>query len=235
MAGITFAGLRGVSELVYEEAFPVAKLGFSVPAAPAAGARLQMSLFASSQLTPGDTNASNTPAVTFTLRVKLQGRLASAVAVPVNVSFLILGGLGLRSDWAQVKGPGQTGPWAAATSRAECAAACTKAGGCYAWQWAQQPNTTNSANRIPAKHQCLLDHTGYAQGSYPATRGSTDSGFPGGFATTDRSVVFSTDGPAPKAGGKLHNAIGSQGFFAVANTSGPVLRLFPPHAPSSHA
>ena len=74
-------GLTEVLQLVYQDAFPVAKLGF-----------MNMSLYAYSQLTPGDTNASNTPAVVFTLRA------TNHEQAPLKLSFLIAGGLGREEN-----------------------------------------------------------------------------------------------------------------------------------------
>eukprot|EP00040_Diaphanoeca_grandis_P036929 m.238091 g.238091 ORF g.238091 m.238091 type:complete len:1248 (+) comp33718_c0_seq1:60-3803(+) len=174
-----FGNISGVPQLVYSNRFPIAKLEF-----------LNMSLFAYSPLTPGDTNSSNTPAVVFTLHVVNQG------SAPMDVSFMVLRGLGLRNDWNQVSAKAVP---VAASSRSDCCAACVHSQPCYAWQWDVVTST------------CLLDRSGYAQG---ANKADMDSGFPGSYSFGAMGVTFTTS-VVPDAT-LFHNALGSQALTALA-------------------
>ena len=133
-----FGNISAVPSLVYHDRFPLAKLSF-----------LNMSLYAYSSLTPGDSNASNTPAVLFTLHAT-NPTTGTPTAAPVNVTFMVAMGLGLRNDWAQFAGVagvggsdsgggGKTGHAVQhreqATSRGGCAAACVANASCLAWEW----------------------------------------------------------------------------------------------------
>jgi hypothetical protein len=180
---VPFGGLPGVPELVYSARMPLARLQF-----------LGLALFAYTPLTPGDSNASNTPAVAFTLRATNGG------TAPSNITFAVLGGLGLRSDWRGVSA--QAAPVPGAASRAACAAACVQAPACLAWQWSE------------AAGACLADAG--ARVALGANEAGLDAGNPGAFTAGGGSVVFSARIPG---GAQPSNAIGEQGLFAVDASS----------------
>jgi hypothetical protein len=178
------AGLSPVPQLVYEAAFPVARFSFLG----------SLRLYAYTALSPGDNNASNTPAVLFTLHA------TNTAGAPVNVTFAVAQGLALRSDWAGVPaGAGAPAPVAAASASA-CAAACASQP-CLSWQFQASQGL------------CWLDAQRHAQGANAA---GFDSGFPGAFSAAQGppGVVFST------TASKLHNALGSQGLFALGGAAG---------------
>jgi hypothetical protein len=201
-----FGGLSGVPRIVYQDRFPAAKLSFPVQS-------FNLTLFAYSALRPGDTNGSNTPAVVFTLHAT---NSQPAGGAPLDVSFMVLQGLGLRNDFTQAGPKGAAVPGQFANASA-CAAACVGAGAgagagepCLAWQW------------DAAARSCTADGAaaGFSQG---ANRPGVDSGTPGAFsfsaAPADPSVVFSTIGAGGK---KAFNGLGSQGLFVpeIATPSG---------------
>ena len=179
------AGLSPLPQLVYEAAFPVAKFTFLGT----------LRLYAYTTLVPGNTNASNTPAVVFTLHA------TNAGGAPLNVTFAVAQGLGLRSDWRGMPATGAPVPAPAANASA-CASACVASTApCLVWQYQASQGL------------CWLDTQQYAQGANAA---GLDSGLPGAFTTSQSppGVVFSTL-PAPPTQTKLHNAMGSQGLFAL--------------------
>ena len=180
-----FGGLAGVPQLVYAARVPLARLQF-----------LGLSLYAYSPLTPGNVNSSNTPAVAFTLHARNDG-----VAQPMNVSFAVFSGLGLRNDWRGASASAARAP--GVSSRSECAAACVRAGdACVAWQWDE------------AGGACLTDGNVIALGANAA---GLDAGHPGVFAVSNEaagaSVLFANRVPAGLP--QLHNAIGEQGLFTA--------------------
>lgn len=196
-------GLSPVPQLVYEDAFPVAKLQFL----------LGLQLYAYSPITPGDVNASNTPAVVFTLHVNATG--AATAGGPLNVSFVVGHGLGLRNDWGGVsQGVKGVGGYANASAcAAACVAAAAAAAPCFAWQFQATTGT------------CWLDTVGYAQGANSGA--GVDSGIPGGFTvynpnttSTTPWVVFTTADPPPTHP-LLHNALGSHGLFVLPGSTSP--------------
>ena len=174
-------GLSPVPQLVYEAAFPVARFSFLG----------SLRLFAYTALSPGDANASNTPAVLFTLHA------TNTASEPVNVTFVVAQGLALRNDWEGVpSGAGAPLPVPAANASA-CAAACVAAAAppCLAWQFQASQGL------------CWLDAQRHAQGANAA---GLDSGFPGSFSISQAppGVAFTT------AAAKAPNALGAQGLWA---------------------
>jgi hypothetical protein len=129
-----------------------------------------LSLYAYSLIAPGDSNASNTPAVVYTLRTTNQKPKGS----PLKLSFMVAGAV-FRNDWWQVPPASQRSN--GHTTREACAAACTAAPECYSWQFAA------------ARSSCVFDSSSYAQG---ANLNGADSGFPGSFSYSADGVSFST-------------------------------------------
>ena len=156
-----FGGLSAVPQLIYNDAFPVARLQFLG----------NLSLYAYSLIAPGDSNSSNTPAVVYTLRTTNQKPDGS----PLKLSFMVAGAV-FRNDWWQVT-PAASEPSSSHTTREGCAAACTAAPKCFAWQF------------VDANSSCVFDTSGYAQG---ANVNGADSGFPGSFSYSADGVSFST-------------------------------------------
>jgi hypothetical protein len=157
-----FGGLTGVPKLIYSDAFPAARLRFLG----------NLSLYAYSLITPGDSNTSNTPAVVYTLRTtnrKLDD------GSPLNLSFMVASAV-FRNDWWQVA-PRQPQPGNGHTTREACAAACTADPQCFAWQFAG------------ASKSCTFDNSSYAQG---ANLNGADSGLPGNFSYSASGVSFTT-------------------------------------------
>ena len=163
-----FGNLSAVPQIIYDDAFPVARLRFLG----------NLTLFAYGLITPGDSNTSNTPTVVFTLRTTND----KPDETPMNISFMVAGGV-FRNDWRQVAPPLHPAPGNLRT-RAACAAACTAAPQCYAWQF-------------PGNGSCFFDSSSYAQG---ANLPGTDSGLPGNFTYSSRGVSFTTRvlGPSPQ-------------------------------------
>jgi hypothetical protein len=185
-----FGNLTGVPHLIYSDRFPLAMFEFSTPAL------VNLRLYAYSALTPGDDILSNTPAVVYTLHA------TNSHATPLNITFAIVHGFGLRNDWTQLDSA-KASHIPGVKNLTDCAASCARANAragnatCYAWEW-------NSAQST-----CFKDTSGYALG---ANRALFDSGFPGAFSFTNSSVVFTT-AATPSAATKKHNGLGSQGFF----------------------
>lgn len=183
-----FGNVSGVPQIVYEAAFPVAKLSF-----------LNLTLFAYSTLTPGNTNRSNTPAVMYTLRAH------NGMAAPLNVTFMVARGLALRNDFTQVGDKPKPVP--AARTRAACALSCSAPAGCTAWQWDE------------AAAACLIDSGAFSQG---VNRRGVDSGNPGSFNFSaagdagDEAVVGVAFGADVAPGAvQLYGGVGSQGLYAL--------------------
>eukprot|EP01043_Picozoa_sp_COSAG02_P031208 COSAG02_NODE_2026_length_10083_cov_4.210737_4_plen_839_part_00 len=157
-----FGNLSGVPQIIYNDAFPVARLK---------GFLGNLTLFAYSLIRPGDSNVSNTPAIVYTLRTTNQ----KPDGAPLKLSFIVAGAA-FRNDWRQVSTP-LPQPNNTYSSRAECAAACTTTPSCRAWEFA-----------IDTK-SCYFDSSTYAQG---ANHVGVDSGFPGSFVYTPVGVSFNT-------------------------------------------
>ena len=161
-----FGNISAVPSLVYHDRFPVAKLSF-----------LDMSLYAYSALTPGNTNLSNTPAVMFTLHAN------NTAAAPVNITFMVAMGFGLRNDWDQfgardthVLGAPKVAAVPNATSRGGCAAACVGNAACLAWEWDHVPATDAAATDVAAQAPTRVDSRSVSGGSGGGDKSSGNSG-----------------------------------------------------------
>eukprot|EP01043_Picozoa_sp_COSAG02_P045359 COSAG02_NODE_4138_length_5725_cov_20.138287_1_plen_557_part_10 len=167
-----FGNLSAVPQIIYDDAFPVARLRFLG----------NLTLFAYGLITPGDSNTSNTPTVVFTLRSVNK----KSDGTPMNISFMVAGGV-FRNDWRQVAPPVQPAPGDLRT-RAACAAACTTTPLCYAWQF--------SGNGT-----CFFDSNSYAQGAnLPGTDSGLPGNFTyssRGVSFTTRVVDPAPPVPAP--------------------------------------
>ena len=119
----------GVAALTYSGVYPVSQLNVSDPALAAAGAA-DVSLYAYHHLSPGDSPASATPAVIFTLTA------TNAGPTPLPVSLFLSLPFGAMANCKRL-GAGFPAPGSGATASAPaCLAACAaNASGCGAWNF----------------------------------------------------------------------------------------------------